>query len=62
MFIGAAVTYAPYRYNRVQMNTVSSNNTHGTDHACASLKSISLHCITLKMAIDVVCGTDELLI
>jgi len=28
--MGAAATYTPYRCNRVQMNTVSLNNTHGT--------------------------------
>lgn len=50
--MSAAVTYAPNRYHRVQMNTVSLNNAHTKPLVGASLKGYSLHCIIFRTATD----------
>ena len=55
--MSAAVAYAPYRYHRVQMNTVSLNNAHTKPLVGASLKGYSLHCIIFRTATDETCGS-----
>ena len=46
--MSVAATYAPNRYHRVQMNTVSLNNAHTKALVGASLKGYSLHCIIFR--------------
>lgn len=55
--MSVAATYAPNRYHRVQMNTVSLNNAHTKALVGASLKGYSLHCIIFRTATDFACGT-----
>lgn len=50
--MSVAATYAPNRYHRVQMNTVSLNNAHTKALVGASLKGYSLHCIIFRTATD----------
>ena len=59
--MSAAVAYAPYRYHRVQMNTVSLNNAHTKALVGASLKGYSLHCIIFRTATDPATGTGTFL-
>ena len=51
--MSAAVAYAPNRYHRVQMNTVSLNNAHTKALLGASLKGYSLHCIIFRTATEI---------
>ena len=60
--MSVAATYAPNRYHRVQMNTVSLNNAHTKALVGASLKGYSLHCIIFRTATDPACGSGSLLI
>ena len=60
--MSAAVAYAPYRYHRVQMNTVSLNYAPTKGCACSSLKGYSLHCIIFRTATDPACGSGSLLL
>lgn len=53
--MSVAATYAPNRYHRVQMNTVSLNNAHTKALVGASLKGYSLHCIIFRTATDPAC-------
>ena len=59
--MSAAVAYAPYRYHRVQMNTVSLNNAHTKALVGASLKGYSLHCIIFRTATDSTFGAGAVL-
>ncbi|WP_370769836.1 N-6 DNA methylase [Ruminococcus callidus] len=60
--MSVAATYAPNRYHRVQMNTVSLNNAHTKALVGASLKGYSLHCIIFRTATDPTCGSAGMLI
>ena len=60
--MSVAATYAPNRYHRVQMNTVSLNNAHTKALVGASLKGYSLHCIIFRTATDPACGSGSLLL
>lgn len=60
--MSAAVAYAPYRYHRVQMNTVSLNYAPTKGCACSSLKGYSLHCIIFRTATDLYCDTVGFLV
>lgn len=60
--MSVAATYAPNRYHRVQMNTVSLNNAHTKALVGASLKGYSLHCIIFRTATDPFCGSGTFLI
>ena len=60
--MSAAVAYAPYRYHRVQMNTVSLNNAHTKALVGASLKGYSLHCIIFRTATDPACGSGGMFV
>lgn len=60
--IGAAVAFAPNRYNRVHLHTVSLNYAHGKGCACSSLKGVSLHCIIFRTATDPACGSGVFLV
>ena len=60
--MSVAATYAPNRYHRVQMNTVSLNNAHTKALVGASLKGYSLHCIIFRTATDFACGTGGFII
>ena len=51
------MAYAPNRYHRVQMNTVSLNNAHTKPLVGASLKGYSLHCIIFRTVTDETCGS-----
>lgn len=55
--MSVAATYAPNRYHRVQMNTVSLNNAHTKALVGASLKGYSLHCIIFRTATEAAWGT-----
>lgn len=57
--MSVAATYAPNRYHRVQMNTVSLNNAHTKALVGASLKGYSLHCIIFRTATDPACGSGN---
>lgn len=59
--MSVAATYAPNRYHRVQMNTVSLNNAHTKALVGASLKGYSLHCIIFRTATDMAMGTSQML-
>ena len=59
--MSVAATYAPNRYHRVQMNTVSLNNAHTKALVGASLKGYSLHCIIFRTATDPACGSGNFL-
>lgn len=52
--MSVAATYAPNRYHRVQMNTVSLNNAHTKALVGASLKGYSLHCIIFRTATEII--------
>lgn len=60
--MSAAVAYAPYRYHRVQMNTVSLNYAPTKGCACSSLKGYSLHCIIFRTATDPCMGSGHILV
>ena len=59
--MSVAATYAPNRYHRVQMNTVSLNNAHTKALVGASLKGYSLHCIIFRTATDPAAGSGNFL-
>ena len=60
--MNTAVAYAPNRYHRVQMNTVSLNYAPTKRCACSSLKGVPLHCIIFRTATDPTCGTAGFLV
>ena len=60
--MNTAVAYAPNRYHRVQMNTVSLNYAPTKRCACSSLKGVPLHCIIFRTATDPACGSGSLLL
>lgn len=60
--MSVAATYAPNRYHRVQMNTVSLNNAHTKALVGASLKGYSLHCIIFRTATDPCMGSGHILV
>ena len=60
--MSVAATYAPNRYHRVQMNTVSLNNAHTKALVGASLKGYSLHCIIFRTATDPCCGSGGMFV
>ena len=60
--MNTAVAYAPNRYHRVQMNTVSLNYAPTKRCACSSLKGVPLHCIIFRTATDPTSGSGSLLI
>ena len=60
--MNTAVAYAPNRYHRVQMNTVSLNYAPTKRCACSSLKGVPLHCIIFRTATDPACGTSGFLV
>lgn len=59
--MSVAATYAPNRYHRVQMNTVSLNNAHTKALVGASLKGYSLNCIIFRTATDPAAGSGNFL-
>ena len=60
--MSVAATYAPNRYHRVQMNTVSLNNAHTKALVGASLKGYSLNCIIFRTATDPCMGSGHILV
>lgn len=60
--MNTAVAYAPNRYHRVQMNTVSLNYAPTKRCACSSLKGVPLHCIIFRTATDPCCGSGGFLL
>lgn len=60
--MSVAATYAPNRYHRVQMNTVSLNNAHTKALVGASLKGYSLNCIIFRTATDPCCGSGGMFV
>ena len=60
--MNTAVAYAPNRYHRVQMNTVSLNYAPTKRCACSSLKGVPLHCIIFRTATDPCMGSGSLLL
>lgn len=60
--MSVAATYAPNRYHRVQMNTVSLNNAHTKALVGASLKGYSLNCIIFRTATDPACGSGGMFV
>lgn len=60
--MNTAVAYAPNRYHRVQMNTVSLNYAPTKRCACSSLKGVPLHCIIFRTATDPCMGSGHILV
>lgn len=60
--MSTAVAYAPNRYHRVKMNTVSLIYAHTKPLVGASLKGYSLHCIIFRTTTDPACGSGGMFV